>query len=162
MKNLYIIRHAKSSWKETSLDDFDRPLNKRGKRDAPLMGNLLKEQGVAPDLIISSPAKRAKDTAKIIAKHVNYKKDILFEQNIYEAGIYDIDNVVTNIDDNNKTVFLFGHNPALNEYVYQMVELYDNVPTAGIVHLRFNVDRWSDLCSECCELINFDFPKKHI
>ena len=86
MKKLYIIRHAKSSWKDFSLADYDRPLNKRGFFNAPFMGNILKEKRVMPDLILSSPALRAKTTAEIIAKSIHYVDKIVFDKKIYEAS----------------------------------------------------------------------------
>ena len=117
MKTLYLIRHAKSSWKDITLDDFDRPLNQRGKKNAPFMGKLLKQREVKPDLIISSPAKRAKCTANIIAREIGYTKDIVFEPKIYESNLVSLKNVIYSIDDKYNTVFLFGHNPCLNIFV---------------------------------------------
>ena len=88
MKRLYLVRHAKSSWKDPDLDDFDRPLNKRGKRDAPLMGQKLRQADVRPDLIVSSPAKRAAKTAKIMAGQIEYPvKKIIWDESLYAAGI---------------------------------------------------------------------------
>ncbi|MDQ1339890.1 MAG: phosphohistidine phosphatase, partial [Campylobacterota bacterium] len=87
MKKLYIIRHAKSSWGDAELNDFERPLNKRGKSNAPMMGERLKKKGVMPDIIISSLAKRAKSTAEMIAKEVGYEKKVLFDENIYESSV---------------------------------------------------------------------------
>jgi len=114
MKKLYMIRHAKSSWSDMSLDDFDRLLNKRGRENAKLMGERLKERGVTPDIIISSPALRAKTTAKVIAKKIGYIKDILFKDEIYEAEPETLHRILTKIDNKHNSAFMFGHNPGFN------------------------------------------------
>ena len=111
MKKLYLVRHAKSSWKDPSLDDIDRPLNKRGKRDAPFMGKLLRKEGVKPDLIITSPAKRAFFTAKTIANEIDYsKKDIVKSNLVYLTSTNELLEVINDISQEVKTAMLFGHN----------------------------------------------------
>ena len=127
MKTLYIIRHAKSSWSDISLDDFERPLNKRGKNDAPLMGTRLKHRDIMPDIIFSSSAKRAKMTAKIIANKIDYKKKIVFKKRIYEADVNTLHNMLKNIDDKYNIAFLIGHNPGLNELAEFYVDYDDNL-----------------------------------
>src|SRR5687768_1175410 len=112
MKELILVRHAKSSWKDQDLTDFERPLNKRGKRDAPFMGGLLKKITQSPDLIISSPAARALSTAKIIAKELDFpvdkiKKDI----KIYLAEEVELFKIVKKISDKHQRIILVGHNP---------------------------------------------------
>ena len=112
MKTVYLIRHAKSSWKDLSLRDIDRPLNKRGKRDAPFMGQLLKEQGVQPDALISSPANRAYTTACHFAKVFGIEKAaIIKEAAIYEAWTKDILSIIQQQPLDRHTICLFGHNP---------------------------------------------------
>jgi len=162
MKTLYIIRHAKSSWKDMSLDDYDRPLNKRGKLNAPLMGSRLKKETVKPDIILSSPAKRAKSTAKIIAKKLKYSKDIVFNKDIYDADVGVLHNILTKLDDEEEIVFLFGHNPDLEMLVEHYVEFDENIPTCGIVEIEFDCKRWTDICAKNAKLISFDYPKKEI
>ncbi len=159
MKRLYIIRHAKSSWDDESLNDFDRPLNKRGKANAPMMGSRLKENGVMPDIIISSPAKRAKSTAEIIAKEVGYK-NILFLDDIYEATPKTLYKILSSLDDNNGVVFLVGHNPSLNELAMQLIGFDDNIPTCGIVGIEFRCKKWAEIAPENAKLFSFDYPKK--
>ena len=107
MKKLYIIRHAKSSWKDLMLSDFERPLNKRGNSDAPLMGKVLKKRGIFPHAILSSPANRAKTTAEIIAKEISFHQPIIYNKNIYEASALTLEGVLTSLDDNYETVFIF-------------------------------------------------------
>jgi phosphohistidine phosphatase len=160
MKQLYIIRHAKSSWKEISLDDFERPLNKRGKTDAPFMGTKLKEKNVMPDLVLSSPALRAKTTAQIIAKKIEFKKEIVLNEDIYESSVSELHKIVSEIDDKNRVVFLFGHNPSLNMLAQHYLNFNENIPTCGIVKIEFDCDSWSDINAKNARLISFDYPKK--
>ncbi|MCK5110576.1 MAG: histidine phosphatase family protein [Arcobacteraceae bacterium] len=161
MKTLYIIRHAKSSWKDLTLNDFDRPLNKRGKLNAPLMGDILKDKNIVPNMIISSPAKRAKTTAKIIADKINFSKSIIFDKNIYEASIHNLHRIITKVDDENNILFLFGHNPSLNMLVESFVDFDENIPTCGVVEIEFNCDKWMDISQKNAKLISFDYPKRH-
>jgi len=160
MKKLYIIRHAKSSWKDLKLDDFERPLNKRGKNDAPMMGERLKNKKILPDIILSSPAKRAKMTAKVIAKKVHYDKKIIFKQEIYEADQKKLQNIVNNINDIYNTAFLVGHNPGLNELAEYYVGYEENLPTCGILGIEFTCDHWKECNAENTRLIFVDYPKK--
>lgn len=154
------MRHAKSSWKEIGLDDFERPLNKRGKKDAPFMGVRLKKKGVLPDTIISSPAKRAKATAQIIAKEIGFTKPIVYNKNIYEADIGALKKIVTSLKNKNKVVFLFGHNPGLNMLVDNLVGFDENIPTSGIVELEFDCKKWSEISSKNAKYLSIDYPKK--
>ncbi|MEN8303974.1 MAG: histidine phosphatase family protein [Campylobacterota bacterium] len=160
-KKLFVIRHAKSSWKDSSLDDFDRPLNKRGKLNAPFMGTKLKEKNVLPDIIIASPAKRAKSTAEVIAKKVNYSKNIVFKKDIYDVGERAIRKILKKLDDKNSVVFLFGHNPDLEILVEEYVEFDENIPTCGIVEIEFDCKRWRDISAKNAKLISFDYPKRY-
>jgi len=105
MKELILIRHAKSSWSNPLLEDFERPLNKRGAKNAPFMAKVLKQKEVNPDLIISSPSKRTKDTLDFFIKEFDYKGEIIFEESIYEAPYINILKVIKNIDDKHKTIF---------------------------------------------------------
>ena len=161
MKKLYIIRHAKSSWSDDTLDDFERPLNKRGKENAPMMGQKLKEMGVMPDIIISSPAQRAKSTAKMIAKEIKYTKDIIFNQDIYESDVSTLHEILTGVADEYGTLFLVGHNPSLNMLAQYYVDFNQNIPTSGVVEIGFSCEKWADISSKNAKLISFDFPKRY-
>lgn len=161
MKKLYIIRHAKSDWDNLSLSDFERPLNKRGEKDAPFMAKKLKERGVSADIIISSAALRAKTTAKIIAKELGLSKKIVYDENIYEASANTLYEVIKNIDNKYNTVMLFGHNPGLNMFIDSLVNVYDNIPTCGIVEIEFECKKWSEISTFNSKLISFDYPKKY-
>ncbi|MBC8238171.1 MAG: CHAD domain-containing protein [Helicobacteraceae bacterium] len=160
MKKLYIIRHAKSSWKDSSLDDFDRPLNKRGQKDAPFMGKKLKEKHIFPDIIISSAALRAKTTVQLIAKELGYTKDILFSNDIYDCSSDTLHKILTKMDDTYKTVFLCGHNPELNMLVEMYIDFDENIVTCGIVEIEFSCEKWADISAENAKLLSFEYPKK--
>jgi len=161
MKKLYIIRHAKSSWKDTMLDDFDRPLNKRGKLNAPFMGDILKNKNISPDIIISSPALRAKKTAEIIAEKTAYSKEIKFDRNIYEAETQELYKILSMVSDDEYIVFLFGHNPTLNMFAEEYVNFHDNIPTCGIVEIEFTCSKWADISAKNARLKSFEYPKKY-
>jgi len=160
MKKLVIIRHAKSDWEDTSLDDYDRPLTERGFSDAPFMGRFLKEKGLLPDLIISSPALRAINTAELIAKEVNYEKIISPNQYIYEAYVNTLQDIVSFINDENDTVFLVGHNPGVSALAYMLSELKESVPTCATIEIDFNCNSWMEVSKSNSTLISYDFPKK--
>lgn len=161
MKRLYIIRHAKSAWKNTELDDFLRPLNKRGKVDAPLMGEVLKSKNIMPDIILSSPALRAKTTAQAIAKKIEYPKDIVYDEDIYESTPDTLHRILAKIDDKNSTAFLFGHNPSLNMLADMYVGFNENLPTCGVVEIEFDCDKWSEINHKNAKLASFYYPKKY-
>lgn len=163
MKTLYVIRHAKSSWDQPGLSDFDRPLNERGKRDAPRMGKRLKEKSIIPHLMLSSPAKRALSTCKRIAETLDYPKDkIKTERDLYHADDDQILNVLRRINDKHDVVFMFGHNPGLTDFVNATSDrdnYIDNVPTCGIVAFTFDVDSWQRISFGKGRFLFFDFPK---
>jgi len=156
MKTVYFIRHAKSSWSDMSLRDHDRPLNKRGKRDAPFMAEKLKELGVEPDAIITSTALRAKTTALHFASVFDLSGSRLQEEPaIYEAYSSNILKIVQNTSDDFDTILVFGHNPGFTMVANSFVggEDIDNVPTCGIVKVVADVSNWRDLKKSKGEVI---------
>ncbi len=160
MKKLYLVRHAKSSWADLSQKDIDRPLNKRGEKDAPYMGELLKKRGVQPDLIISSPALRANTTAKIFAEKLSYSKEISINPDIYEAYIDDVLSVIHQVSNNINTVMIFGHNPTFTNLAnYFHDEYIPNVPTCGIICIEADVNNWANINRQTGNLTSFDYPK---
>ena len=162
MKSLVLIRHAKSSWSNPLLDDFDRPLNKRGIKNAPFMAKMLRKKELKPDLIISSPSKRTKDTLDFFIKEFDYKGEIIFEESIYEAPYINILKVIKNIDDKHKTIFLFGHNPGLNDLTgFLLGEFKENIPTSGVLKIDFDTNYWKNISKDNSKLIFFNFPKKY-
>ena len=160
MKTLYIARHAKSSWKHPELSDVERPLNKRGKRDAPYIGNLLKEKGVKPDLLISSPAVRAKKTATVIAEIIDYPKSrIKIDDSIYESSSSELINIIQRFNNKYKSVMMFGHNPGFTMLNNYLTDSYiDNIPTCGIVGIHFN-SSWKEINGDSGKAFFFIYPK---
>ena len=164
MKTIILVRHAKSSWKDSSLKDFDRPLNKRGKRDAPLMGEKLKERKILPDLILSSPAKRAKKTATVIAKAIGYPENkIHYDDKMYHAGARALLEMVRNQEDRHEMIMLFGHNPDFNDLADMLLKQKPgyNIPTTGVCCIRFHVDSWRKVHEKKGETVFFDYPKRN-
>ena len=141
------------------MSDFDRPLNKRGKFDAPLMGEILTLKSIVPDIIISSPAKRAKTTAKLIAKKIGYEKEIEFNENIYEASSMTLFYIIKSIDDKFNSAFLIGHNPSLSFIADELVNFYQNLPTCGVLEIEFETEKWSEISKQNATLISFEYPK---
>jgi phosphohistidine phosphatase len=163
MRTLYLIRHAKSDW-ETGLPDEERPLNARGLRNAPLMGQLLQAQGVQPDLIVSSPATRAHHTSRLIAAAVGYPEaSIKLEPRIYEAMTATLQDVIQHLPDTAATVFLFGHNPGFTRVANVLCPdlSLDNLPTCGIVAIQFAVGSWRAVEAGTGSLLLLDYPKRH-
>ena len=160
MKKLYLIRHAKSSWDNPGLNDFDRPLNKRGKRDAPFMGKILSDKKISPGIVYSSPAKRAWKTAKEICKKINFPvEDIIKKETIYEASTDELLQIIQSIDEKIQSAFLFGHNPGLTSLQNIICEKeIDNIPTCGIVCIGQDC-LWKDVNNNTGRLEFFEFPK---
>lgn len=161
MKTLCIVRHAKSSWDNPGQSDFDRPLNERGKKDAPLMGKRLRERGINPDLLLSSPAKRAYATAKRISREIGYAEEkIKTDNRLYHADSETILDTVQHLNNRYSTVMLVGHNPGLTDFVNEVMHAcMDNLPTCGIVAARFFIDDWKNIEAGSSELLFIDFPK---
>ena len=163
LKQLYLIRHAKSSWSNLKISDFDRPLNQRGKREAPLMAERLAHHGVCPDALISSPAKRAKATAEIVARKVKYPvKRIHYEDSIYTSATIDLLRVLQKIDNRIETAFLVGHNYAITDLAVMLTgEYISKIPTSGVVAMDLSVTTWGEVGAGRGNMLFFDYPKKH-
>jgi phosphohistidine phosphatase len=163
MKTLIIVRHAKSSWDDPMLSDFKRPLNERGKKDAPMMAKRLKDRKIDIDLVISSPAVRAITTCEIFIKVLGFPQErVETSKELFHAGDEMILNVVRSLRDVNEhdTAMLFGHNPGLTDFVNNLLEEeIENVPTTGIVGCRLKVEKWSEVTWGCGEMKFFDYPK---
>ncbi len=164
MKIVTLVRHAKSSWDYPELTDFERPLAKRGKNDAPRVGQRLAKMKILPDLIITSPAKRALKTAKVISGEIGLgKKKLVKDKRVYMADSEDLLAILKEVDDECKEVFLVGHNPGLTDLANDLTgEYIDNVPTCGVVRAKFDINKWSKLSSVKGTLMLFDYPKKHL
>ncbi len=163
IKNLIVIRHAKSSWDSPSLQDLERPLNQRGERDAPFMGGLLKSRGLLPDHIACSPALRARATALLLATAVGYAPEaIAFDPQIYGHGLLGLLAVVHGLDADWQRVYLIGHNPDLMLLVNRLTgEELAHLPTCGIVSMEFKVTDWPHIMEGSGQLRLFDFPKRY-
>ncbi len=164
MKTLYIIRHAKSSWDGIE-EDINRPLNNRGKSNAPMIGHVLLKKGVKPNLIISSPALRAKTTALLIAKEIGYDEDsIAFDESIYESSTQNIINIINSVSDEVKSLAIVGHNPALTDVINVLSGSgrLDNLPTMGVFAIKFDFNSWKDVNYNSGEVLFFEYPKKHL
>lgn len=146
MKRLTLIRHAKSSWKDPECADFDRPLAKRGKNDALIMGRRLAERGENPSLILSSPAKRALSTMRRIVSAMGPDKSIVPEVRLYHADYRDLLGLIGEIEDVHGDVVLCGHNPELTDFCNFVADRQiENLPTCGVVSLDFSVESWKDI-----------------
>jgi len=163
MKTLYLVRHAKSSWKYPNLDDFERPLNKRGRKSAPFMGTILKKLKAAPDVILSSPANRAAITARIIADKIGYPLGkIHYSESIYEFSANALIDFIGHLGDDVNKAMLVGHNPALTDLAnYIGDKPISNIPTSGVFCADLNITSWAKISDHCGKLKFFEFPKKH-
>ena len=161
MKSLLIVRHAKSSWDLSTPNDFDRPLNDRGKKDAPAAAKRLKKKGITIDAFVSSPAKRAKKTARHFANEYEIDEEkIILVPELYEAHASVFTEVVQSLDDSYNTVAIFSHNPGITDFVNSLTEVkVDNVPTCGIFAVEVKADSWEGFKDAEKKFWFFDYPK---
>ena len=161
MKTLILVRHAKSSWDQVGLSDFERPLNERGKKDAPEMAKRLKEKGIKIDLVISSPAKRAHKTAKYFADEFDIKKDdIKLIEELYIASTAAFSSAISQLDDKYDTVALFSHNPGITEFASIQTNVrVDDMPTSAVFALQADTERWEGFENAEKKFLFFDYPK---
>jgi phosphohistidine phosphatase len=160
MKTLLLMRHAKSSWKNKDLPDSERPLNHRGEKDAPNMGQLLKKKKMVPDLILTSPSVRTQLTAKAVADKCGYNKEIVENKRLYMAETAEIFEVLRSLPDETNSVLLIGHNPGLEGILQILTGQVESLSTATIAYINFKIDRWCDLNAETHgELIKLWRPK---
>jgi phosphohistidine phosphatase len=160
MKTLFLIRHAKSSWTDPALPDKDRPLGDRGRRDARKMGKRLAKRDVKPDLILSSPARRALKTARIIAKKLDYKrKDIVVDDRLYAGEVNDLLNVIHKVGDLER-VMLVGHNPELTQFAHCLSSEITHMPTCAVAEFPFKAKSWSHINNAKLAKVALDYPKK--
>ena len=160
-KTLILIRHAKSSWDDASLPDFERPLNERGKKDAPEMAKKLNDKKISFDALVSSPAKRAKQTCKYFAKEFDLKKkNIVSESKLYEAGEENFYDVIEHFKNKWDSVAIFSHNPGITYFANSLTETrLDDMPTCGIFAVKIFTDKWEDFRTAKKEFLFFDYPK---
>ncbi len=142
MKTLLILRHAKSSWDDPGLSDFERPLNDRGRRTAPFMGELMKRKGLKPEMIISSPAERAKTTAELVKDAADSHAEIRYDQRIYEAGPQALRQVVSELDNTYEAAMIVGHNPGIEGFIRFLTGQLEPMPTAALAVISLSTDAW--------------------
>jgi phosphohistidine phosphatase len=161
MKTLLILRHAKSSWKDLTLSDHDRPLKKRGKRDAPRMGELIYEQDLTPDMILSSTAKRARLTTQAVAQACRYEGEINFHRDLYHADSEMIINMLSDMADEFIRIMVVGHNPDLEELLEFLTGDYERLPTAALAQITLPIENWSELDEDTeGKLVNIWRPRE--
>jgi len=160
-KTLLLVRHAKSDWGDASLSDFDRPLNGRGKSDAPVMAHRLLDKNIFIDAFISSPAKRALRTASVFAKEYKRDKDeIIFRDELYGAPENVFYDVIVTADNKFKSIAIFSHNPGLTDFANLLTDTrIDNIPTCGIFAIKADCDKWKNFKEADKKFWFFDYPK---
>lgn len=145
MKTLLILRHAKSSWKDEDLPDHERPLNRRGQADAPQVGSYLRQQGLLPDLILCSTAKRARATAELMSEALGYRGELRLAPEFYAAPPEAYLQALAGLPDDEAMVMVVGHNPGLEELVHRLTGEYQPMPTAALAQVQLPIERWAEL-----------------
>jgi phosphohistidine phosphatase len=145
MKTLLLLRHAKSSWKDTDARDFDRPLNQRGLKAAPSVGRLMKKRKLEPDLVLSSPAERARQTTQLVLESAKLKPEVRHDERIYEATGARLFEIVAQIDDDANLAMLVGHNPGLEELLATLTGEAHTLQTAALACIELEIEKWSKL-----------------
>ncbi|MBL7884638.1 MAG: histidine phosphatase family protein [Bacteroidia bacterium] len=164
MKTLFLVRHAKSEWANENLMDIDRPLNARGYKDAHFMSEQMKKHKLIPDLIVSSAAIRAISTALIFSRHLNYNpSEIHVHSNLYETTEKEYLKIISESTNTKNSLMLFAHNPTLTMLANRLTTPFtENIPTCGIVGVRFKIKEWKEITGATGELFLYDFPKKGV
>lgn len=152
MKTLYILRHAKSSWNDNSIADFDRPLNVRGLNTAPFIGEVMARKDVRPDVIISSPAKRAMQTAILVKEASGLNAPIQYDERIYEASTQTLNLLISQIGEEIESVLLVGHNPGMAGLIDYFTGRSEEMPTAAIAAIALKIDTWEQASAKCGDL----------
>ncbi|MEZ6049242.1 MAG: histidine phosphatase family protein [Planctomycetaceae bacterium] len=159
MKTLLLMRHSKSSWDNPADADIDRPLNSRGKREAILMGELLVNEGLQPDIVIASNAKRARKTAERVIKAMNWDGPIEINPDLYFSSVISYLDVLNQQLDKHERILLIGHNPIIEDFLSTLTGGWHEIKTSAIAHLKLEIDAWSELSHETsAKLKNFWFP----
>ena len=159
-RTLYLLRHAKSSWKDASLRDFDRPLKGRGRDGAKQIGKRLASEKPHPEMVVCSPAPRTRETADIVLKHAKLKVDVKFDEHIYEASLRDLLHVVSAIPDDKEVVMMIGHNPGFEELTAYLSGEHRRMPTCALAKIRLDVGSWKDIKAGEGTLASFITPKE--
>ena len=159
-KKLIIVRHSKSSWKDSSLDDFNRPLNKRGKEDGPIISNYLSKKTNFIDFLHSSSSVRTFETSKFFTERIKFGK-VKYDDNLYHSSSESILNLIKNYSNEYSSVMLIAHNPGLTHLINQITNIsLDNLPTTGLAEIHFSCNKWNEISSKNSNLIDLKFPKQ--
>jgi phosphohistidine phosphatase len=161
VKDVCFVRHAKSSWDQQGMRDFDRPLDTRGLHDAPMMARKMRELHLVPDYIVTSGANRARTTAEFFRKEFDLSPDrFVVNNDIYEASAETIYEVLRDVPDSARFVYMFGHNPTFTWVANSIAGVHiDDVPTCGVVHAQLMIDSWKKFKPEYAAFIGFHYPK---
>ena len=159
MKTIYLLRHAKSSWDNESLSDFERPLNERGMNTAPFMGEVMTGRGYIPSLIISSPAMRAKTTAELVLQSGGFGSQMTLDDRIYEASPNTLRQVASELGDDVESVMLVGHNPGMEGFIRYLTGRIEPMPTAALAVIELAIDSWKDINTDSGTIVEIIRPK---
>ena len=159
MKKLLVLRHAKSSWADPDLADFDRPLNERGLLAAPFMGSVITSDGLTPELIVGSPAERAKRTAELAKEGGGIPSEIRFDDRIYEASPQTLLKVASDVEPKFASVMIVGHNPGIEGFVRLLTSVLEAMPTASLAEIDLDINDWSKIAPGCGTLVRVIRPK---
>ena len=162
MKTLYVLRHAKSSWDVPELADFDRPLNERGASTAPFLGGFMAANGFEPDVIVSSPAVRARETSRLVKEAAHFAADIVYDERIYEASARTLQLIASSIDNRFESAMLVGHNPGLEGFIRLLTGKSEAVPTAGLAVIDLDLKSWTEIDSGLGALRRLIRPKEEM
>ena len=160
MRTLYLLRHAKSSWKDVTLPDFDRPLKDRGRKAAKRIGKYLTREKLSDPLVLCSPAMRTRETAEILLKHANLRVEVRYVEPIYEASLGDLVHVVTEIPDDKQVTIMIGHNPGFEELLAYLTGEGRRMPTAALAKINFDVESWKNIKEDQGALEWFVTPRE--
>jgi phosphohistidine phosphatase len=155
MKTVFLLRHAKSSWKDPDRADFERPLNERGRKAAQLVGRYLAQQEIILDLVVSSPALRARQTIELVQRTAKRSVELRFDQRIYEASAAQLLEVISQIEDDRKSILIVGHNPGMEELLALLVGGEQNMPTASLARVSLHSKKWEKVPGGKAELVEF-------
>jgi phosphohistidine phosphatase len=158
MKTLYLLRHAKSSWNDSSLRDFDRPLNDRGREDAEQIGKRLASEELIDPLLICSPALRTRETAEIVLQSSNLSAEERFDERIYEAYLRDLTQVISDLPDDKQVAILIGHNPGFEELLAFLTGEARRMPTCALAKIKFDIESWQNIKPGSGSLESFTTP----
>ena len=160
MKRLILMRHAKSSWDHDNLSDHQRPLNKRGRRDAPRMGTFVQEQGIEVDAIFCSTAKRTRETLTLFLDEYTFEREPNFVERFYHADLRDYLELLAELPDDVESVMLIGHNPTMADALDFFCDEVEKFPTAAVAYIAFDIERWLEISDEIeGELLGYWIPK---